>query len=333
MGKIRLNLQMFAEEGAAEAAAAPAAEAATATAAESTAEPVTINAGDTLPNGEAATSQVAAAMNRQMQRHPELRKVYGQRPAAAAQAKAEAGRTLEQRWDELKKGEFAELYGRDIQSTIQDRFKNQADLKAQMDKMEPALKVLRDRAGVQTNDELVSKIMDDDSLYEEEANERGMTTAALKQFKAMEAELEKRKAAEQQSLQQRMVQNHLTKLTQQAEEFKKVIPGFDLMAEINRNPTFAKLTSPGVGLSVRDAYFAIHHDELAPQMMQAGAERARKQMAGTIQAQSKRPVEGAAKPSGGPSGDVGMDIRKMSRSERNRLYDYAGCRWGWRPRG
>ena len=82
----RLNLQRFTEEGT--AAAEPAAVSAeTATAAESAAESPTINEGDTLPNGQVASSQVAAAMNRQMQKHPELRKVYGQgRPQAAAQS-------------------------------------------------------------------------------------------------------------------------------------------------------------------------------------------------------------------------------------------------------
>ena len=323
---LKLNLQQFAEDG----EEIPAADAATATAAESTEAPVNVSAGDELADGTAVSSQVAAEMNRQMAKHPELRQTYGQglkqkgpkgqRPAEETGATTGA-KTIDERWEELKKGEFAEAYGRDVQKAIQDRFKNQADASEQMKALEPMMKVLMDRAGVDNVQDLINYVMDDDSLYEEAASEAGMTIPAYRQFMQMKQERDEAQQREQQSIQNQMLERHFAKLSQQAEEFKKQLPGFDLMKELRENPKFLQLTSPEVGLSVQDAFFALHRDEMMPQAMMAGMERAKQQMGQTIQAQRKRPVEGAMKGKGQTAADFNVDPRGLTRSERNRVYD------------
>ncbi len=337
--KYKLNLQMFAEEG--ETAVPEAAAAETAPAAEQPAEDFQFSAGDILADGQPVTSQVAAAMNKQMARHPELRKVYGQgrkqgmqaqsAQADPGQAAPAAEKTAEERWNEAKKGEFAEFIGRDIQSAIRDRFKNQQDVSEQLNALEPMLKVLRERAGVESNEELIHHVMDDDSLYEEEASGAGRTVAAYRQFMEMKKERDERQKRDQEDIERQMVRNHYDKLMQQAEEFKKQFPDFDLQKTLQNDPNFVRLTSPTVGLSVRDAYFALHHDELAPQMMAYGMERAKQQMGQTIQAQRRRPAEGAMKTGGQPAADFNVDPRSMSRPERNKLYQLihqGKVKWG-----
>ena len=326
--KYKLNLQQFAEDGM--VAAGPETAGAETAAAVETAEPVTISAGDTLKDGTQVSSQVAAAMNRQMERHPELKKVYGQglnrsrkgQPQAAPTPGAtETEKSIEERWDELRKGEFAELYGRDVQAAVQDRFKNQADNQAAMKTLEPMLDVLRQRAGVQTNEELVKYIMDDDSLYEEAASAAGMTIPAYREFMQIKQERDEAQAREQESIPQQMLYDHYQKLSQQAEEFRNQLPGFDLDKELKENPDFLRLTSPEVGLDVQTAFFALHKDEMMPQAMMAGMERAKQQMGQTIQAQHKRPAEGAMKSRGAAASDFNFDPRSMTRPERNRLYE------------
>ena len=232
--EFELNLQRFAEEGTG-AAIPDAAGAETAPAAESTTGEFTVNAGDSLANGQVVSSQVAAEMNRQMARHPELRKTYGQSmkrgaegpgPAADGQAAGQASaqgaeKSIEDRWNEAKKGEFADLYGRDVASAVQERFKNQKDAKAELDKLGPMLNVLMERAGVKSVDDLVNHVMDDDSLYEEAAEEMGMPVAAYKQFKQLEAQRDEALKREQQSVQEQMLQKHFNNLATQAEEMKK----------------------------------------------------------------------------------------------------------------
>ena len=335
----KLNLQKFAEEG--ETAVPETAAAETAPAAEQPAEDFQFSAGDILADGQPVTSQVAAAMNKQMARHPELRKVYGQgrkqgmqaqsAQADPGQAAPAAEKTAEERWNEAKKGEFAEFIGRDIQSAIRDRFKNQQDVSEQLNALEPMLKVLRERAGVESNEELIHHVMDDDSLYEEEASEAGMTVAAYRKFMEMKKERDEKAQLHQEDIERQMIRNHFDKLTQQAEEFKKQFPDFDLQKTLQNDPNFVRLTSPTVGLSVRDAYFALHHDELAPQMMAYGMERAKQQMGQTIQAQRRRPAEGAMKTGGQPAADFNVDPRSLSRPERNKLYQLihqGKVKWG-----
>ena len=321
----KLDLQMFAEEGA--AAAPPSAGDAAATAAEVTEpagapESAPVAAGDILPDGQQVkNTQVAAAIEKQIRRHPELRNVYGKGQPQAAQAGGgaeTAEKTIEQRWDEIRNGEFKELYGRDVQSAIRDRFKNAQDQQAQIDKLEPMLKVLRDRAGVGSNDELIAQVMDDDSLYEEAASEQGMTIPAYRQFMQIQQELEQRKAADAQRQEQERIYNHYGKLQQQAEAMKNMYPDFDLQAEL-KNPDFLRLTGPDVGISVEDAYYAIHHRELAPQMMAYGMQRAKQQMGQTIQAQRQRPAEGAMRTQGQSAAEVRIDPRQMTRAERQEI--------------
>ena len=320
---MELDLQYFTEGE----AAAPTGETA-GTGAETTGAEGPIQAGDTLADGTRVQSaQVAAAMEKQMRRHPELRQVYGRKGQPAPQTSGQgqpgtngaqdADADLRARWEEAKKGEFAQFYGEDVQSAIKDRFKNQADLKAAMDKLEPALQVLRERAGVETNDDLVNHIMDDDSLYEEAANEAGMTVEGYKQFMAYKAEHDEHVKAEAEYQRREAVNQHYQGLVRQAEEFKKVFPRFDLNEEL-KNKQFLRLTSPAVGLSIEDAYHAVHHRELGAQQMAYGMQRAQRQMAQTIMANGNRPREGgmgtqAAAP------DVKINPRGMSRKERDAI--------------
>lgn len=323
---IKLNLQQFAEEGAAaapEAAGAETAQAAEPAAPEAaTAEPEVL-AGEQLPDGTTVkNSAVAAALQKQMKRHPELRQVYGKgQPAPAAQTAgnaAESEPSIEDQWNEVKKGKFAEFYGRDVQNAIMDRFKNQGQQQEQLDKLQPMLKVFMDRAGVDNVDDLIKQVMDDDSIYEEEANKRGMTIPAYRQMMELESKMHEMQEAEAQRQENARIQQHFGKLQQQAQAMKQIYPDFNLQNEL-KNPNFLRLTSPEVGISVEDAYYAVHHKELAPQMMAYGMERAKTQLSQTIQAQRTRPAEGAMKQQGQPAAAVKIDPRNMTRREREEI--------------
>ena len=321
--KFRLDLQLFAEQAgpaagavsAGDSAGVPAGGGAETAAAEPNPAPASV--GDTLADGSTVKdARVAAALNKQMRKHPELRAVYGQAAQQSAQAtEAPAEKTAEERWEEAKKGEFAEFYGRDVQSAIKDRFKNQQDIGQQLSALEPMLKVLRDRAGVESNEALIKTVMDDDSLYEEEASARGMTIPAYKEFMSMQQQLQETQQREEQSIREQQIREHFGKLQQQAEAMRQMYPDFDLQAEL-QNPNFLRLTSPEVGVSVEDAYYAIHHKELAPQMMAYGMQRAKEQMGQTLQAQRQRPAEGAMRNQGQPAAEVRLDPRNLTRKER-----------------
>lgn len=323
MNNTAIDLQLFAEETAA-AGAASAGEI-SGNAAGIDADP-TISAGQELANGTQASAQVAAAMNRQMKRHPELRKVYGtpaqrqpqQQPQQPDRVSQPDGNDPEARWDALRKGEFKEMYSRDVQNAIRERFKNQEDLQAKLDAQRPMIDALMKHYGAQSEEELLQMVNQDDSLIEEEAERAGMTTEAYRTFQQMEAENQRYKAQEQQNQQQEFFRRHLAGLVQQGEQLRQSFPNFDLRKEME-NPTFARLTSPEVGISVRDAYFAVHHDELAPQMLAYGMQRAQQQMGQTLQAQAARPAEGAMRNQNPAAAEMKLDPRSMTRKEREEI--------------
>ena len=145
-----------------------------------------------------------------------------------------------------------------------------------------------------------------------------MTVSAYKTMQKLQKEHDEAIQREQETQQQIMFREHIANLARQAEELKKVYPDVDLKTEM-QNEACVRMTSPEGGISVEDAYFAVHHKELAPQMMGYGMNRARQQMSQTIQARAKRPAEGAMKNQGQTAADVRLNPAKMTRKERDAL--------------
>lgn len=104
---------------------------------------------------------------------------------------------------------------------------------------------------------------------------------------------------------------HLDSLMTQAAELSKTVPGFDLKREME-NPGFVRLTAPHTGLSVEQAYYAVHHRELTENLRQESLRWAVKSLR-----------SGAARPEelrGGQSASsTASDPRQMSREQREAL--------------
>ena len=73
---------------------------------------------------------------------------------------------------------------------------------------------------------------------------------------------------------------------------------------------FVKLTAPHVGLSVEDAYMAVHHREL----MEAVARGARQEVTNSIRAGAARPAEHGINATA--PGVVTFDYKNATRSQR-----------------
>ena len=325
MAKMILNLQLFGDGGAG-AGAAPAGGTGEGEAAVTSPAPGTLDDGTVVDNRLAARMEEQARKRRNRGESPVTQAAAPQAMAAQQpqqmqpEAAEDPEQSLENEWIEAKKGKFRELIGRDIKAAIDDRFKNQADANAQLTAMQPMLDALMKKAGVDNVQELQQMILDDDSLYEEEAEEMGMPVEAYKNYKRLQDEhdaLERQKA---QYDEEQRLRAHFANLAQQAEVMKQTFPNFDLRTEME-NETFRRLVAPNSGLDVHSAYFAVHHAELEPQAMAYGIQRARQQISQTLQANQARPVEGAIK--GGQPANVAVDPSKMSRPERQKLIERA----------
>ena len=93
------------------------------------------------------------------------------------------------------------------------------------------------------------------------------------------------------------IKAHFESLERQAETLKESFPEFDLRTELG-DPVFLRLTSPEIGLSVEDAYHALHHREIA----EAGAKAAAEMIGNSVKAGKSMPQENGTVQRGTPQG-------------------------------
>lgn len=194
-------------------------------------------------------------------------------------------------WDEIMADPE---YNKQMQSTIQARLKNAKSAEENLSKLTPAIELLARKYGLDAAnldvEKLTNAINDDDSYYEDKALEMGVSVETAKKIDQSERETARRQAEEARTIEQQKIENHIAKLQQQGDALKKTFPQFDLATEL-RNPAFARMTSPNVGISVEDAYYAVHRNEIQTAAMQVTAQRTAEQMANAIRAGQARPQE------------------------------------------
>ena len=162
-------------------------------------------------------------------------------------------------------------------------------------------------------DGIYKKMTDDLSLYQEEADKRGMSPEAVRTMHRLEEEARQAKAQAQIATEEAQLRNHFQSLSNQAEQLKQTFPSFDLMQEM-ANPQFVRMTSPQVGLSVKDAFYAIHGEEIQRQTMQYTAQQAGQRIAASVQAGASRPAENGQRRQGPVN--VAVDIAHMDKKTR-----------------
>ena len=177
---------------------------------------------------------------------------------AEGQAAADAEPQNRLTWEQIIKDPE---YNAQLQKIIRARVKEEGRHRAILETLDPALRKLAEQYG----------------LDPENLNHAALAEAITGRSKP-------RENREQQFM------DHIRKLQQQEQEFKAIVPGFDLRQEL-RNPLFARLTSPGVGLSVEDAFYAVHRREMQEQSMQAAAQQASRMISNAIASGSRRPQE------------------------------------------
>ena len=188
------------------------------------------------------------------------------------------------------KAEFKDLYGQEVKNAINQRYKENEQLKQQLDSFGPLINMLSAKYGLEDAD--VSTIMEainkDNSFWEESAMKEGMSVDQYKKMKQYEAEhrqlIESAKRAEQ--IRQR--EQTWARWNQEADMCMQKFPQFNMDTELN-NPDFVRLL--GAGLDVESAYKAAHFDELTHGIAAKTEEKTRKKVADTIRSGAGRPIE------------------------------------------
>ena len=218
-------------------------------------------------------------------------------------------------------------YNREMQAVVQSRLRSAKDAEDKLAKLAPALELLARANNLDPEnidyDALAKAINDDESYYEQRALEMGVSVETAKRIDQQERNTARQERENARTLEQQKFQQHIIKLEQQGEALKKVFPNFDLRKEL-QNPVFARMTSPNIGLSVEDAYYAVHRNEIQRAAMQVTAQKTAQKISNDIQAGNRRPNENGT--SGQAPSVTTFDYRSMSPEQRRALKDriYSG---------
>ena len=205
-------------------------------------------------------------------------------------------------WEDVKKDPE---YSAELNKLIRARVKDAAAAQGAMSTLMPWLKTVAKEQGLDPeNIDYDALVKSASGEYDNRALEMGITKETARQLDM-----------QQRTLEQQKLQNHMMRLEQQGNELKATFTSFDLATEM-QNPTFSRLVSPNMGMSVEDAYYAVHRKEIQAAAMQVAAQKAAEQISNSIQSGSRRPDEGG--PAQAPSA-ITFDYKNMSRDEREAL--------------
>ena len=265
--------------------------------------------------GQGVTEAAALPQTKGAKNNPLANVKYGiqEEAAPAAEVQQTATPDREAEFEKLIKGEYKDLYDSRMQDTIQKRLKGSKETVDKYNALTPTIELLAKKYGVDAADiEALNKaIQEDDTYYEDEALEKGLTVQQLKEIRKMERENADLKAKMEESQRQEQGKKLYAAWMQQAEAAKMVYPSFDMQAEMN-NPRFVDLLRNNI--DVRTAYEVLHKDEIIPAAMQFTAQTVESKIAKKIASNGARPSENGM--SSQSAAVVKSDVSQLSKADR-----------------
>ena len=219
-------------------------------------------------------------------------------------------------FEKLIKGEYKDLYDARVQDTIQKRLKSTRETVEKYESLTPTLEMLAKKYGVDAADinALNQAIEEDDSYYEEEALEKGITVQQLKEIRKMERENSELKRQMQEKESRENASRLYQQWMEQAKQVKAVYPSFDLSAEM-QNPKFLDLLRANI--DVRTAYEVLNNDKIIPAAMQFTAKAVEQKLTNKMMANGARPNENGM--SSQSASLTKSDVSQLTKADRQEI--------------
>ena len=284
--------------------------------------------GDGGTGSEGATgvsATVAGSQTKGVKNNPLANVRYGIQPTTEEASEeeppvAEETKTTEEdrgaKFDALIKGEYKDLYDARMQETIQKRLKSSKETVDKYNELAPIVDILAKKYGVDASDikALNRAIEEDDSYFEDEALERGLTVEQLKEVRKIERENAELKRQMQERTRKESADMQYAKWMEQAAEAKKLYPELNFEREVN-NPAFRQLLMSGI--DVGSAYLVVHKDEIIPAAMRHTAKTVEQKLTNKMIAGGARPSENGNSSQGATV--VKSDVSQLSRADRQEI--------------
>lgn len=221
-------------------------------------------------------------------------------------------------FDELIKGEYKKDFEEKTQNIINKRFKETKSLQETLKSHDNILNMLADKYGIDARDinSLTKAIEEDDSFYENEAIEKGLTVKQLKEIKNLERQNRQYRESEEMKKRKENSERIYNGWMQEAEQLKAKygLENFSLEAEVE-NPDFVNLLSNGI--SLESAYKAIHMDDMLSGAMFTTAKTVKEQMSNSIQSRQSRPTENGINTQS--SKTFKTDVNSLTKKDRDEI--------------
>lgn len=216
-------------------------------------------------------------------------------------------------FEKLIKGEYKDLYDERMQDTIKNRLKGQKEIVDKYNALTPMFEALSSKYGVDASDPeaIMKAIEEDDSYYEEEALEKGISVEQLKEIRKLERENAEFKKLRDEQNAKEAAEKRVAEWMEESKQVKAIYPQFDLRSEM-QNPKFVDLLRvPGV--DVRTAFELTHKDDIIAGAMQFTAKTVEKKIADKIAANGARPTENGLNSQSASL--TKSDVSQLSRAE------------------
>lgn len=237
-------------------------------------------------------------------------------PAAAAPAE-EKPAALD--WDAIVKNPD---FNNRLQYMMRQRLGEEGSAKEKLAALGPVLQALVKERGVDLDtsdmmkldaDQLRNLVKHDKKFIQQGAAEMGVDEGTFEELTRLRDYQELKRKQERDAQLREAFNKHVSGLRAQAEELKGQFPGFDFDREM-QNERFVHMTSPTGGMSVKEAYYALHNDEILQQKTAEAAQKSKEQLAAAVQANQARPRENGV---GSQQAAVPkFDYRALSKQDR-----------------
>lgn len=223
-------------------------------------------------------------------------------------------------------GEYKDIHTDEMQKIINRRFKETKGYEEQIAQYREITDLLDAKYGTKDHQARV-KAFREDSMWDIAADERGQVkseymgsldkTVELNRLKEKEAAREAEDAARlAEQIAEQTAREQAEKWDKDAADVKAKYPDFDIHQEVD-NPAF--MANIKKGLSMEDAYFLTHRDEITRRMVTDARTASEKAVADNIRAKGNRPAETGTASTAGFTGAV--NFKTMTAEQRAKIVE------------
>lgn len=227
--------------------------------------------------------------------------VYGKDPAAddstsqvgSDEGGDDPGEDIDAEFEELIKGKYKQQFDGRVHSIMQNRFKNAQDAKDVAAKWQGATAALAAMYGIDGTDPdaLKDAIENDDGLFSAQAEAQGLTPEQFRENLRLRMDAQTGRNMQEQMRIEAEKQATFQRWESEAAELTETFPNFDLAYELENE---AFLDGLNRGLSVRDAFFVAHMDEIVAGSNAAAKSEATQKVVDNFNQRAARPAENGA---------------------------------------